>query len=254
MLNRQIVKQDYKLINAKYKLNTSEIKFIMTVLAQINMNDEEFNLYEIKVSELEEKLQSEQNETRLKQFAKQLMSKPFEISISSGWIVFNWFSKIQYVKGEAKFIVRIDEDLKPYLIDLKKQFVQYNLKYILPLGSNYSIRIYQLLKQYELIQTRTFNLEDLQDILQVPKSYKIYNRFKEKVLQVAQKELQEHTDIEFEFKEIKRGKKVDEILFKIKKTDKNITKTTRYIKDKGSYRIDTYEDEYEHPNQGKLEF
>ena len=94
MKNRNIVKQDYKLVNAKYKLNTSEIKFIMTVLAQINMNDEEFSTYEIKVSELEEKLQAEQNETRLKQFAKQLMSKPLEDPTDTGWIVFNWFSKI----------------------------------------------------------------------------------------------------------------------------------------------------------------
>lgn len=217
MKNRNIVKQDYKLVNAKYKLNTSEIKFIMTVLAQINMNDEEFNTYEIKISELEEKLQAEQNETRLKQFAKQLMSKPLEVPTDTGWIVFNWFSKIQYIRGQSKFIVRIDGDLKPYLLDLKKRFVQYNLRYILPLTSNYSIRIYQLLKEYEKATKRTFTVDELMDILQVPTSYKIYNRFKEKVLQVAEKELIAHCDIFFEYEEIKEGKRVNEILFRIKK-------------------------------------
>jgi hypothetical protein len=63
MKNRNIVKQDYQLVNAKYKLNTSEIKFILTVLAQIDTDDKRFSTYEIKVSDLENKLQSEQIET-----------------------------------------------------------------------------------------------------------------------------------------------------------------------------------------------
>ena len=216
MKNRNIVKQDYKLVNAKYKLNTSEIKFIMTALCQINANDKDFSEYEIKVSELEEKLQSEQNETRLKQFAKRILSKPLEVPTDDGWIVFNWFSKIQYIRGKSKFIVRIDPDLKPYLLQLKKRFVKYNLKYILPLTSNYSIRLYQLLKEYEKLTKRTFTLEELQELLQVPKSLKIYNRFKEKVLKVAEKELIENCDIFFEYEEIKQGRKVNEILFRIK--------------------------------------
>jgi len=172
MQNRNIVKQDYRLVNAKYKLNTSEIKFILAGITQINADDEDFKEYEIRVSELEEILQAEQNETRLKQFAKKLLSKPLEIPTDKGFMIFNWFSKIQYIRGEAKFIVRIDPDLKPYLLNLKKRFVKYNLRYILPMTSNYSIRLYQLLKEYEKLTKRTFTVEELQEILQVPKSLK----------------------------------------------------------------------------------
>ena len=222
MKNRNVVKQDYHLVNARYKLNTSEIKFIMTAIAQINADDDDLKEYEIKVSELEQKLQAEQNETRLKQFAKKLLSKPLEIPTKDGWIVVNWFSKIQYVRGQAKFLVRIDKDLKPYLLKLKERFVKYNLKYILPLTSNYSIRIYQLLKEYEKLQKRTFTVTELQELLQVPKSLKVYADFKRKVLKVAREELKEYCDIYFEkidYKlgtEIKQGRKVTEIVFKIK--------------------------------------
>ena len=217
MKNRNIVKQDYQLVNARYKLNTSEIKFIMTAIAQINADDEEFQEYEIKVSELEHKLQAEQNETRLKQFAKKLLSKPLEIPTHDGWIVANWFADIEYVRGQAKFKVTISEKLKPYLLELKKRFVKYNLKYILPLTSNYSIRIYQLLKEYEKLQKRTFTVAELQELLQVPKSLKRYSQFKQKVLKVAERELIENCDIFFEFEEIKQQRKVTEILFRIKK-------------------------------------
>jgi len=217
MKNRNVVKQDYRIINGRYKLNTTEIKFVLTVIAQIDADDDDFVEYEIKVSELEERLQTEQNETRLKQFAKRLLSKPLEIPTDDGWAVFNWFSKIQYVRGQAKFLVRIDKDLKPYLLELKKRFVKYNLKYILPLTSNYSIRIYQLLKEYEKLTKRTFTVVELQDLLQVPKSLKRYDNFKRIVLQVAERELIKNCDIFFEYEEIKQQRKVTEILFRIKK-------------------------------------
>lgn len=222
MKNRNVVKQDYQLVNAKYKLNTSEIKFIMIALAQINADDKEFKDYEIKVSELELKLQSEQHETRLKQFAKNILSKPLEVPTNDGWIVFNWFQDIEYIRGQAKFRVSISKKLMPYLLELKERFVKYNLGYILPLTSNYSIRLYQLLKEYEKLTRRTFTVVELQDLLQVPNSLKRYDNFKRKVLQVAEKELIENCDIFFEFEEIKEGRKVNEILFRIKPNSKNI--------------------------------
>ena len=222
MKNRNVVKQDYQLVNAKYKLNTSEIKFIMIALAQINADDKEFKDYEIKVSELELKLQSEQHETRLKQFAKNILSKPLEVPTNDGWIVFNWFQDIEYIRGQAKFRVSISKKLMPYLLELKERFVKYNLGYILPLTSNYPVRLYQLLKEYEKLTRRTFTVVELQDLLQVPNSLKRYDNFKRKVLQVAEKELIENCDIFFEFEEIKEGRKVNEILFRIKPNSKNI--------------------------------
>jgi plasmid replication initiation protein len=238
MKNRNIVKQDFKLVNAKYKLNTSEIKFIMNAIAQIDADDDEFTEYEIKVSDLEEKLQMAKNKhTRLKEFAKKIMSKPILIEQEDeDFTVFNWFSRIRYISKQAKFIVKIDDELKPYLLNLKNRFVKYNLKYILPLTSNYSIKIYQLLKEYEKLEKRKFKVEELQDFLQVPKSLKNYADFKRKVLKVAERELIKHCDIFFEFEEIKAGRKVDEILFRIKEN--------KHIKEKEAIEDINYTKEF----------
>ncbi|MBD3842460.1 MAG: replication initiation protein, partial [Campylobacterales bacterium] len=209
MKKSMTVSQNFALVNAKYKLNTSEMKFILTAITQLDSKtDTVLQEYEIKVNELEERLQAEQNETRLKQFAKKLMSKPLEVPTDDGWIVANWFSDIEYVRGQAKFKVRFSEKLKPYLLQLKERFVAYNLKHILPLTSTYSIRIYQLLKEYEKLKIRYFDVEELMELLQVPKSYKIYADFNRKVLQVAERELKEHTDIYFTLEEEKESRKV----------------------------------------------
>jgi len=225
------INQEYTLVNAKYKLNASEIKFILNAIAQIDsIKDEILKDYEIKVSELEKTLQAEQNETRLKQFAKKLMSKPLEVPTKDGWIIANWFSDIEYIRGKAKFKVRFSEKLKPYLLQLKERFVSYNLQYILPLTSTYSIRIYQLLKEYQKLKKRYITVVELQDILQVPKSYIPYGKFKQKVLEIAEKDLLEHTDIYFKVEEEKDGRKVSRLIFRIyKNTHKEEAEKAREI-------------------------
>ena len=214
------VSQGYELVNAKYKLNNSELKFILVALTQLDSKtDEEFKEYEIKVSDLEDKLQAEQHETRLKQFAKKLMSKPLEVPTQDGWIVANWFSDIEYIRGQAKFKVSFSEKLKPYLLKLKARFVSYNLKYIIPLTSTYSVRIYQLLKEHQKLTKRYFEVEELMELLQVPKSYRNYTNFNAKVLKVAETELREHCDIYFTLEEEKEGRKVSRLIFRIHKNE-----------------------------------
>lgn len=244
MSKSMTVTQKFNLVNAKYKLNTSEIKFIMAAIAQLDSKDQTvLRDYEISVSCLEKKLQAEQNETRLKQFSKKLMSKPLEVPTDTGWLIANWFSDIEYIRGEAKFRVRFSEKLKPYLLELKERFVSYNLKYIIPITSTYSVRIYQLLKEYEKIGKRYFDVKELQELLQVPKSYKTYADFKRKVIHVAEKELLEHTDIFFELEEIKTGRKVTRLLFRIKPNSKGSAAPEQDTSDLVSKEI--YHDSYD---------
>jgi len=218
--------QDYQIINSRYTLNSSESKFVLAAIAQIDSkNDDVLKQYEIKVSDLETKLQAEQNVTRLKQLAKKLMSKPLEIPVDkNNFIIFNWFSKIRYYHDERLFRVRIEEDLKPYLLQLQDRFVAINLKYVFQLDSQYSIRIYQFMKEYQKLKKRYFNVEELQDLLQVPKSYRRYDNFKRKVLEVAEKEINEHTDLFISIEEEKEKRKITRLIFRIStksKSDKN---------------------------------
>jgi len=215
-----IVSQDFNLVNAKYKLTSMEMKFILNAISHLDSkNTKVLEEYEISVSELEKKMQiGEGQHTRLKQFAKRIMSKPIVIDGKNGdFEIYNWFSRVKYINHEAKFLVRFEEGLKPYLLELKERFIAYNLQNILPLTSTYSVRIYQLLKEYEKLTKRYFLVEELQELLQVPKSYRSYTNFNAKVLKVAEKELLEHTDIYFTIEEEKQGRKVHRLIFRIYK-------------------------------------
>ena len=66
-------------------------------------------------------------------------------------------------------------------------------------------------------------LKELQDLLQVPQSYiNKYINFKQKVLEVAKREINKYSDLEIDFTPIKRGRAVYWIEFTIKRNAKNI--------------------------------
>ncbi|WP_252235748.1 RepB family plasmid replication initiator protein [Clostridium sp. ZS1] len=61
------------------------------------------------------------------------------------------------------------------------------------------------------------NLDKLRNKLQCPKSYDKYGLFRTKVLDMAYEEINNCSDILFDYEEIKTGRKVTSIKFTIKK-------------------------------------
>lgn len=144
-------------------------------------------------------------------------------------VLVRWLAKVRTNKRSGIAKIKIDEDLAPYLFDLKEKFLSYGLKNILNMKSQYSIRLYELLKSYydmKVGQTDrrkpseksykpkkiswTVELEEFKKLLMVDtvKSYARYPSFRQKVLDVAQKEINELTDINVYFEQITKGRKV----------------------------------------------
>jgi plasmid replication initiation protein len=127
----------------------------------------------------------------------------------------NWLASAEYFHGYVE--IEISKKLKPYLLNLSRLFTQFQLKNTIKLKSFYSIRIYELLKQYENIGERTLSVVKLRVMLGIePDNYANYANFKQKVLLVAQKELTKKSDITFDIFEKKEKRKVEQIKFVIK--------------------------------------
>lgn len=224
-LNRSVDK-GYDLINARYKLNPIESKLILSIIGLVRKEDEDFKTYTIPLSNFNF-LTDNGHHSRLKSSCKAIMKKPIEIFENDEWEIFNWFSYIKYSKKDSAILCRFDKALKPYLLDLGGHYKGYILENILSLQSEYSIRIYELLNQYRKIGKRKFDLEELQELLQVPKSYKSYGQFKRFILEQAKKELEEHTDLIFEYEVIKPSRKVEGVEFFIFPNDPTDDKASR---------------------------
>jgi plasmid replication initiation protein len=211
----KFVTKSNKLIEANYKLGVVEQKVILCLASNIQPTDSDFKTYTLSIKEFTHLLglKGTPKYTELRKITKELMQKVFEIRIDKKVIQVSWLSYVAYNESEGTIDIRFDPFLRPYLLELKREFTSYKLENVVKLKSSYAIRIYELLKQYEKIKERTFLLSDLRKLLGVDNLYPAYGNFKQRVLIPAQKELQKKTDISFELEEIKNGRRVVKIKF-----------------------------------------
>lgn len=151
-----------------------------------------------------------------------------KLSDRSMWVTFEenpdeevlcrWLSKVRTNKKSGIAHIKLDEDLVPYLFDLGQKFTEYQLYNILAMKSAFSVRFYELMKSYAFQKSKTFDIDELKRLLMVDdvKSYKNFNLFKTYVLEVAEREINELTDITISFEPITHGRKVVKVRFTIK--------------------------------------
>ena len=104
--------------------------------------------------------------------------------------------------------------MKPYLLQLKENFTQYELLWTLKFKSKYAIRLYELVKSIHYHDTqeysRAFDLEELRRMLGA-ETYKTYQSFKTRVLEPAIEEINQYSDKNVSYEPIKSGRTVSKI-------------------------------------------
>ena len=123
--------------------------------------------------------------------------------------------------GNAYIEFKFNDDLKPHLLELKKRFLRYDMQNIVGLQSVHSVRMFEILKSYEYLGQVSFEVDFLKTVLELGDKYKLYADFRRYVIDKAREDLLKYCDIYFDYKEIKKGRKVNEIIFAIKKNKAN---------------------------------
>ena len=215
LTNRAVAVQSNSMINSKYSLDPTQQKLILLAIAQIKTADEKFFKYSCSIAELEEKLGVKLNETRIKDLAKDILRKPLEIKEKGKWIGCNWFSAFIYYTDAARFEFEISPTLTPYLLNLKEHFTTFNIEQAIKFSGKYTTRFYQFLiqAQNQRAKKRTFELEELYELLQLPTTLTTsFTRFTKKVLEPSLADINAKSDIKATYEPTKKlRKKVLEI-------------------------------------------
>ncbi|BDS15653.1 replication initiation protein [Aureispira anguillae] len=103
--------------------------------------------------------------------------------------------------------------LKPFLLGLKR-YLCYDIKNTIGISSVHTLRIFEFLKLHQYKKQHQITVHDLKVMLGLEEKHKKYGHFK-RVIVKAQKDIKKHTDIRFEFDEIKQGRAVYALNFKI---------------------------------------
>lgn len=231
LTERNYFRESHLITNARASYTANEMDLILMLLTTVEKDDEDFKDYIFSIGELERKAGKKYHSEQLKETAKSLMSKVIEIKIGKkSWELFNWFSYFKYDNGVIT--CGFDKRLKPYLLELKGRFNVGDIRQLLPMSSTYSKRIYMFLKERAKFGSRTFEIEELQELLKVPTSYtERYNKFKTAVLMQAVKDINKYTDLEVSFTEEKLIRKVKKVTFTIKKNHQDLNAFIEYIRE-----------------------
>ncbi|PRS99631.1 initiator RepB protein [Bacillus wiedmannii] len=217
-----IVSKSNTLIEANSRLNLVEQKMLLCLASNIEPSDRDFKTYTFPIKQFHDLLglSGSTKYTELSKITKELLSKVIEIKVGEELIQVSWLSSAIYNKNKGTIDLRFDPLLKSFLLELSSKFTSYRLANVVKLKSTYAIRIYELLKQYENIKERIISIENLRYYLDAIDVYPNYANLKQRVLKPSQKELNQKTDISFEFEEIKLGRKVQKIRFIIRSQKK----------------------------------
>ena len=233
-----VTKSNEIIQKSRYSLNLREQKLVLYLISMIKPNDTEFHEFEISVKRfcdicgIDER--SGKNMSGIKESIKTLADKSMWIQKSEkNQTLVRWIAKATINIGSDIIVIRLDDDLKPYLLQLKNNFAQYQLLNIVTLKSKYAVRLYELMESVHYNEFKPFTYE-FPSVEQLTKqldaeNYKRYADVKRRVLLPAIEEINESTDKLLSFAERKRGRQVTGIQLTIE-TKNTIDRLNTYSK------------------------
>ncbi len=210
-------------ISVLFFINTScqrAQKIILYLISKIKPDEEDFTEYEFSIKEfcsIAGINKSGKNYNELKNTIKKLNNKSSWLSLENGdEFAFRWIEQPFISKNSGIIKIELNKYLKPYLLELKKNFTNFSLIYILAMKSKYSIRLYEILKSYQYKKIIQFNIIELKQMLHIEQNkYKQYGEFKKRVLEKACSEINVITDINIDYEVFKTGREYTHIKFKV---------------------------------------
>ena len=154
---------------------------------------------------------------QLKAASKKLMKRTFVYEDKDGddtevqWVIRSKYANgyvSMYFTDEVIHLLKVFDSLNPYTKYLKED--------ILSLKLTYSIDLYHLAKKYQGMGGFTMSLDDYRKELGTPKSYARINNLKDNAVDAPINEINENTDINLSYENIKRGRQLVGFKFTVK--------------------------------------
>ena len=219
--NKTVVKANDLIQKSRFNMSLQQQKIILFLISQVSPFDEDFKEYEFSIQEFCRvcgiTISSGKNYQDVKRCIKDIADKSVWVNVNGDEeTLLRWIEK-PYINNKNGLVrIRLDEDMKPYLLQLKENFTRYELIYTLYFKSKYTIRLYELIKSIHYSELeeyhRTLSLDELRKALG-GETYTEYRDFKRRVLDVAVNEINAHSDKQVSYNPIKKGRNVVAIEF-----------------------------------------
>jgi plasmid replication initiation protein len=239
-----LIKKSNDLIESHYSLNIWETRILLSLLGKIRMEDNGNEKYRLYWSEIVKwfQLKSGSSYDLLREGVISLSRKTIIVNkITEDGVLRNMHASIfslvdvlakdgnnsismESLKRNEYIEVKINEAMRPYLLQLKKNFTSYKLSNVVDLTFN-SLRMYELLKQYHKIGKRRLSVADIRSMLKLGEKYEKFGDLSRWVIKPSIKQINENTDLLiYKISNEKIGRKVVSILFEFKSKERDVKK------------------------------
>ena len=217
--NTLVIKANDLIQKSRFDLSINQQKIVLYLISKIKPNDEDFTLYEFSIKEFCQVCgianDSGNNYARLKEAIKEIADKSIWVALDDGkHTLLRWIEKPYIDENSGTIRIRLDKDMKPYLLQLKDNFTKYELCWTLLFKSKYSTRLYELVKSIHFNEQqayeRTYELAEFRGLLGA-ENYTLWAQFKRRVLEPAIEDINKYSDKQVSYEPIVYGKVVGRI-------------------------------------------
>jgi len=230
-----VKKSNIAIRKARYSLSLQQQKVLCYLISELQETDthETEKIFNIKAfydfMEVGNK-----DYDKVRQALKALSDKSWWVKSDTGEdILVRFLNTVRTDKRTAKVRIKFHEDMLPYLQHLKTEYTRYKLWYVMTMRSEYSIRLYELLKSVAGKQVWNFKVDELKKIFMC-ENYARFNDLRKRVIDPAVTEINEKTDINVTYelgKYGESGKAYTDIEFTVEyKTDNERLDVDRLIR------------------------
>lgn len=222
------VVQANSLIGGRQALKLNSAKLIRSAIMQVVREDEDLKPYIITVKEFAQLLQVDVSNVYryADEVTDDILKNPVYVKEEKNgkpvkWIKIPWVSRCEYNSGIG-IAIKLNDELKPFLINLREHYTQYTLENVLAMKSVYAIRIYELLQSKIMSRVLpkdganiSIPINELKECCDCVDKYTEFSNFRMKVLDKAKSEINRVTMFKMDYSYIKKGRCVVGIEFHV---------------------------------------
>lgn len=225
-----LIEKSKRLVWARFNHYTAgELRLLETYLSKINPRDPNSSTVQFTLAEYAAlmelpNLRAEQVKPYLKHFIESSVTIPIEPENRkrTQFTILSLFCEgtCLYNEDIQQYVISIS--CNPKLQDVffnlaESRYIRYRLRYTKDMKSQYSIRLYSMLRDWLKKEIYIVSVEELrEDLGATEPSYKVLRDFTRRVLEPAVNEINRLSDLKVSYTKIKKGRSVTDICFKIK--------------------------------------
>ncbi|MGP1681982.1 MAG: replication initiation protein RepM [Giesbergeria sp.] len=212
-----MVRKDNALVNAAYTLTLAEQRLILLAVTDAAGQPDVLKDMTVYAEQYADRFKVTRQAAymALGEASRQLFERRFSYERTSSkgrprQVVSRWIQRIEYGESEGLVKLRFADDVIPLLTDLQSRFTYYALEQVSGLTSVHAVRLYELLIAWRSTgKTPVFEVADFRQRVGIAADeYPRMEAFKRRVLDLAIKQINEHTDITASYEQHKRGRAI----------------------------------------------